>query len=62
MENKVLNLHHATEWLPTHVATKHLRQSNVNKELISFLTTMLNKSQKPEVQSPTMKGLCKFLA
>lgn len=60
MENKVLNLHHATEWPPTNVATKHLRQSNVSKELTSFLG--YNSDQKPEVQFPTMKGLCKFLA
>ena len=60
MENKVLNLHHATEWPPTNVATKHLRQSNVSKELTSFLG--YNADQKPKAQSPTMKGLCKFLA
>lgn len=60
MENKVLNLHHATEWPPTNVATKHLRQSNVSKELTSFLG--YNADQKREVQFPTMKGLCKFLA
>lgn len=60
MENKVLNLHHATEWPKTNVATKHLRQSNVSKELTSFLG--YNADQKPKAQSPTRKGLCKFLA